>query len=62
MSKMDTRRNITAKLVRKAGTEGRFSAAWEMVAEVDLMRGSTGSVPRLRRDIARLVRLEDADK
>jgi len=67
---MNTQRIITAKLVhlgegdemdrefwRKAGAEGRFSAAWEMVAEMERMRGGTGDVPRLRRDVARLVRL-----
>jgi hypothetical protein len=46
---------------RKMDVETKFAAAWEMVAEADLMRGGTGSVPRLRRDVARLVRLQDAD-
>ncbi len=67
---MKPNRIITAKLVhlgegeemdrefrRKAGAEDRFSAAWEMVAEVERMRSGTGDVPRLRRDVARLVRL-----
>jgi hypothetical protein len=71
---MKIRRIITAKLARfgeseaidrdfwrQMGPEGRFSAAWEMVAEADLMCGGTGNVPRLRRDVARLVRLKDAD-
>jgi hypothetical protein len=68
---MKPNRIITAKLVhigegeemdrefwRKAGAEGRFSAAWEMVAEADLIQGGTGNVPRLRRDVARLVRVK----
>jgi len=68
---MNPRRLITAKLVRfgdgekmdrefwrKAGAEGRFSAAWEMLAEADLIQGGTGNVPRLRRDVARLVRVK----
>ncbi len=45
---------------RKVDAETKFAAAWKMVAEADLMRGGTGNVPRLRRDVARLVRLEDA--
>ncbi len=71
---MSAQRKITGKLVRRGsdesekmdrefwrnvGAEGRFSAAWEMVAEMALMRGGTGVVPRLRRDVARLVRMQD---
>lgn len=71
---MKRSRIITAKLVRfeegeamdrefwrKAGAEAPFSATWEMVAEADLMRGGTGNVPRLRQDVARFVRLVNAD-
>jgi hypothetical protein len=71
---MKPKRVLIAKLVRfgegeemdqefwqKIGAEGRFSAAWEMVAEADLMRGGTGVVPRLRRDVARLFRMQDVD-
>jgi hypothetical protein len=71
---MNPRRLITAKLVRfgdgekmdrefwrNVGAEGRFSAAWEMVAETDLARGGTGIVPRLRRDVARLVRMKSTN-
>jgi hypothetical protein len=45
----------------KMDAETKFAAAWEMVAVADLMRDGTGNVPRLRRDVARLVRLKDAD-
>lgn len=41
---------------RRVGAEGRFAAAWEMVAEVAAMRGESGSQPRLQRSVLRVVR------
>lgn len=41
---------------RRIGPAGIFAAAWEMVAEVDAMRGGNGEQPRLRRDVLRVVR------
>lgn len=70
MIEMNTQRIITAKLVRrgegeemdrefwrKAGAEGRFSAAWEMVGEVNAIRGGDGSQPRLQRSVQHIQRL-----
>jgi len=67
---MNPRRLITAKLVRfgegekmdrefwrNVGAEGRFSAAWEMVGEVDAIRGQDGSQPRLQRSVQNIQRL-----
>jgi hypothetical protein len=67
---MKPNRIITAKLVhlgegdemdqefwRKAGAEGRFSAAWEMVGEVNAIRGGDGSQPRLQRSVQHIQRL-----
>lgn len=60
------RQNVTGKLVRagseeadkmdrefwrSVGAEGRFSAAWEMVGEVNAIRGGDGSQPRLQRSV-----------
>lgn len=42
---------------RSVGAEGRFSAAWEMVAEMYAMRGGDGSQPRLQRSIQSIQRL-----
>ncbi len=41
---------------RRVGAEGRFAAAWEMVAEAAAIRGEDGSQPRLQRSVLRVVR------
>ena len=41
---------------RKAGAEGRFAAAWEMVVEAELFKGKNADQSRLQRSIARLQR------
>ena len=38
------------------GHEAIFAAAWEMVAEVDLIRGGDGRQPRLQRSVEHLQR------
>ena len=41
---------------RAAGPEGRFAAAWEMVAEAELFRGHDARESRLQRTIEHLQR------
>jgi hypothetical protein len=41
---------------KKVGAEGRFSAAWEMVLEVNAIRGKERREPRLRRSVQSLKR------
>jgi len=38
----------------KVGAEGRFAAAWQMVLEVDAIRGKSVSQPRLQRSVQNL--------
>lgn len=40
---------------QKIGAAGIFAAAWEMVCEVEAMRGGDGNQPRLRRDVLRII-------
>ena len=40
----------------KVGAAGRFAAAWQMLKEVQLMRGQSGELPRMQRNVARLLR------
>lgn len=40
----------------KVGAQGRFAAAWEMVKEVQRMRGQSGELPRMQRNVARVLR------
>lgn len=38
------------------GAEGRFAAAWDMIRDVDLVRGGDGLQPRLQKSVGRLIR------
>ena len=40
----------------KVGAEGRFSAAWEMVLEVNAIRGKERNESRLRRSVQNIQR------
>ena len=41
---------------RKVGHEARFAAMWDMVAEVNLIRGEHGQQPRLQRSVQNILR------
>ena len=41
---------------QRVGAEGIFAAAWDMVAEVQLMGGGSGEQPRLQRSVLRVIR------
>ncbi len=40
----------------QVGDEGRFSAAWDMVADWRNFRGENGDQPRLQRSVLRIIR------
>lgn len=41
---------------QRVGAEGRFSAAWAMVSEVEAMRGKDVGESRLQRSVCRVLR------
>ena len=41
---------------RQAGHEARFAAMWQMVAEVELLKGKKPEELRLQRSVAKLIR------
>ena len=49
-------RSFDLEFWRKVGAEGRFSAAWEMVLEVNAIRGKDRDEPRLRRSVQNIER------
>ncbi len=49
-------RSFDLEFWEKVGAEGRFAAAWQMVKEVQLMRGQSGELPRMQRNVARVLR------
>jgi len=52
----DMDRSFDLEFWEKVGAEGRFSAAWEMVLEVDAIRGKEKNEPRLRRSVQNIQR------
>lgn len=44
---------------RSVGHEARFAAAWEMVAEVERLRGTGCGIPRLQKHVEKLRRRGD---
>ena len=44
---------------RRAGAQGRFSAAWLMIGDLFKIRGKSGRLPRLRRSVQSIERLPD---
>lgn len=40
----------------RVGAAGRFEAAWQMLKEVQLMRGQSGELPRLQKNVTRVLR------
>ncbi len=53
-SEMD--RSFDLLFWEKVGAEGRFSAAWEMVSEVQAIRGKDSAEPRLQRSVQNIQR------
>jgi len=54
LSEMD--RSFDLEFWDKVGVEGRWSAAWEMTAEVQKIRGKDGDQPRLQRSVQSIQR------
>ena len=49
-------RSFDLEFWQRIGAAGRFAAAWQMVKEVDLIRGEDGEQPRLQRSVSVLKR------
>lgn len=61
MSRVATReqhsdRSFDIAFWQEVGDVGRFAAAWQMVKEVQLIRGQNGELPRLQKNVARMIR------
>jgi hypothetical protein len=52
----DLDRSFDLEFWEKVGAEGRFSAAWEMVLEVNAIRGKERNEPGLRRSVQNIQR------
>ncbi|MBP1625047.1 MAG: hypothetical protein H6Q07_3069 [Acidobacteria bacterium] len=49
-------RSFDMEFWRKVGGAGRFAAAWQMIREVQLMRGQCGELPGMQRNVVRIIR------
>ena len=55
-------RSFDIEFWRKVGAAGRFAAAWQMVKEVQLIRGQSGELPRLQKNVTRVLRRSQISK
>ncbi|MCI0692218.1 hypothetical protein L0337_09480 [candidate division KSB1 bacterium] len=54
------KRSFDMEFWQKVGDVGRFAAAWQMVKEVQLIRGQSGELPRLQKSVTRVIRRSQA--
>ncbi|MDZ7269171.1 MAG: hypothetical protein ONB48_17510 [candidate division KSB1 bacterium] len=47
---------------QKVGDAERFAAAWQMVQEVQLIRGQSVELPRMQKSVTRIIRRSPAPK
>ncbi len=53
-------RSFDVEFWQKVGDVGRFAAAWQMIREVQLMRGQSGELPRMQKSVVRIIRRSQA--
>ncbi len=67
MSRVVTRdqhndRSFDIEFWEKVGDVGRFAAAWQMIREVQLIRGQSGELPPFQKSVARVLRRSQMQK
>lgn len=55
-------RSFDIEFWQKIGDVGRFAAAWQMIKEVQLIRGQKGELPRMQKNVTRIIRRSEAKK
>ncbi len=55
-------RSFDLEFWEKVGAAGRFDAAWQMIKEVQLIRGQSGELPRMQKNVTRIIRRSEAKK
>lgn len=55
-------RSFDIEFWQKVGDVGRAAAAWQMVREVQLIRGLSGELPRLQKSVTRVIRRSQSGK
>jgi hypothetical protein len=55
-------RSFDIEFWQRVGDVGRAAAAWQMVREVQRIRGLSGELPRLQKSVTRIIRRSQAGK
>ncbi len=55
-------RTFDLEFWEKIGAAGRFDAAWQMLKEVQLIRGQRAELPRMQRNVTRIIRRSEIKK
>ena len=55
---IDADRSFDLIFWKKVGAEGRFAAAWQMISEVDAIKGKDIGESRLQRSIQNIQRIQ----
>jgi len=67
MSRVSTReqhsnRSFDIEFWHKVGDVGRAAAAWQMIREVQLIRGQSGELPPFQKSVGRVIRRSQLPK
>jgi hypothetical protein len=67
MARVSTReqhndRSFDLEFWERVGDIGRIAAAWQMVKEVQLIRGQSGELPRMQKSVGRIIRRSQVGK
>jgi len=55
-------RSFDIEFWQKVGDVGRFAAAWQMIKEVQLIRGQSGELPPFQKSVGRIIRRSQLQK
>jgi hypothetical protein len=55
-------RSFDIEFWQSVGDVGRAAAAWQMIREVQLMRGQSGELPRMQKSVGRVIRRSQTGK
>ena len=55
-------RSFDIEFWQKVGDVGRFAAAWQMIKEVQLIRGQSGELPPFQKSVGRIIRRSQMQK
>jgi hypothetical protein len=55
-------RSFDIEFWQRVGVAGRFAAAWQMIRDVQRMRGQSGELPDMQKNVTRVIRRSQEPK